>query len=177
MNRILGRYGRDAIVAIYRDGCGLTADLPDLVPRLLSPWQRDILGVAWWELLTPLNQRFQRAFVTGYENIDRFAAVGGRYWRKGEDGQPMIFGKPDATLDFAPQVPVPDTVQGCNGLAMGLTLFDLDVFRDERVPRPWFRTLQRPWPEYGPFGYIHDPFVADVLCVSITSIAGPRISD
>ncbi len=46
MNRILSRYGRDAIVAIYRDGCGLTADLPDLVPGLLPPSQWDILGAA-----------------------------------------------------------------------------------------------------------------------------------
>lgn len=164
-----------------------TANIP---PRVVE---------SWWELLTPLNQRFRRVFVTGlevaeayecalsmildhpelsgyryvltlehdnlpppggllmlYESIEGFAAVGGLYWRKGEEGQPMIFGKPGASPDFAPQVPTPDAVQQCNGLGMGFTLFDLDVFRDPRVPRPWFRTVQGHWPEYGPFGYTHD---------------------
>ena len=91
-----------------------------------------------------------------YENVDRFAAVGGLYWGKGEAGQPMIFGGPGMTPDFAPQVPMPDVVQERNGLGMGFTLVDLAVFRDERVPRPWFKTLQGHWPEYGPFGYTHD---------------------
>jgi hypothetical protein len=30
MDRIFGRYGRDAIVAIYRGGCGLTAGWSNL---------------------------------------------------------------------------------------------------------------------------------------------------
>ena len=154
---------------------------------------------AWWELVTPLNQRFHRVFVTGLEvgaaynsaltmilehpvlsrcrfmltlehdnvpppkgllmlceSIKGFAAVGGLYWGKGEDGQAMIFGKPHGTPEFAPQIPAIDSVQECNGLGMGFTLFDLAVFRDERVPRPWFRSVQGYWPEYGPFGYTHD---------------------
>jgi hypothetical protein len=31
---------------------------------------------------------------------------------------------------------------------MGFNLFKMDLFRDEKIPRPWFKTLQ----EYGPEG-------------------------
>lgn len=78
-----------------------------------------------------------------------YAAIGGLYWTKGEGGQPMIYGNPAGIIDFAPQVPVPDAVQECNGLGMGFTLFDLDVFRDERIPRPWFKTVAEWSPETG----------------------------
>jgi len=82
-----------------------------------------------------------------YESIDDYAAVGGLYWTKGPDGQPMIYGDPTVQpLNFVPQLPVPETVQECNGLGMGFTLFDLDVFR--KVEGPWFRTVQ----EVGPGG-------------------------
>jgi hypothetical protein len=77
-----------------------------------------------------------------YESIDDYAAVGGLYWTKGEGGQPMIYGDPKGVLAFQPQVPQPEKVQECNGLGMGFTLFRMDLFRDERIPRPWFKTVQ-----------------------------------
>ena len=77
-----------------------------------------------------------------YENIDDYAAVGGLYWTKGEGGQPMIYGDPkDSELNFRPQPPVLD-IQECNGLGMGFTLFKLDVFKDPRIEKPWFKTCQ-----------------------------------
>lgn len=76
-----------------------------------------------------------------YESIDDYAAVGGLYWTKGEDGQPMIYGDPHAgVVNFVPQVPQPDTVQECNGLGMGFTLFDLSLF--DKIEPPWFQTVQ-----------------------------------
>jgi hypothetical protein len=169
--------------------CVIPAIAP-IAPRVVS---------AWWELMVPMNQRFERVFVTGLEvadaynaaietvlanpvlskyshvltleqdnlppprglimlceSIGDFAAVGGLYWGKGEDGQPMIFGDPGGAPGFRPQVPLADRVQECQAVGMGFTLFDLDVFRDERVPRPWFRTVQGHWPEYGAAGYSQD---------------------
>jgi hypothetical protein len=66
-----------------------------------------------------------------------FAAVGGLYWTKGYGGQPMIYGDPKV-LTFLPQVVRPNTLQECNGLGMGFTLFRLDVFR--HIDPPWFKT-------------------------------------
>ncbi|MFI5042525.1 MAG: hypothetical protein ACHQNA_11880, partial [Acidimicrobiales bacterium] len=78
-----------------------------------------------------------------YEHIEDWAAVGGLYWTKGEAGQPMIYGDPTGILDFVPQKPKEGELQECNGLGMGFTLFRLDLFRDDKLPRPWFQTLQR----------------------------------
>lgn len=70
----------------------------------------------------------------------KFDAVGGLYWTKGEQGQPMIYGDPREPVNFRPQPPVPDTLQECHGLGMGFTIFRLDVFK--RLAAPWFVTVQ-----------------------------------
>lgn len=76
-----------------------------------------------------------------YENIDKYAAVGGLYWTKGEGGQPMIYGEgKDGELHFRPQPPRED-IQECDGLGMGFTLFQTEVFKDPRLEYPWFKTL------------------------------------
>jgi hypothetical protein len=62
----------------------------------------------------------------------------------------MIYGDPSVTpRNFMPQVPVVDAVQRCNGLGMGFNLFRLSIFKDERIPRPWFRTVQEFIPGVG----------------------------
>jgi len=80
-----------------------------------------------------------------YESIDKYDAVGGLYWTKGDLGQPMIYGNPkEMPKNFIPQKPIPETVQECNGLGMGFTLFKVSMFA--KLPKPWFKTLQ----EYAP---------------------------
>lgn len=79
-----------------------------------------------------------------------FDAIGGLYWTKGEEGQPMIYGNPAATpRNYIPQVPVPNVIQPCNGLGMGFTLFRLEMFRDERLRKPWFKTIAEYTPGQG----------------------------
>jgi hypothetical protein len=84
-----------------------------------------------------------------YESIDEYVAVGGLYWTKGEGGQPMIYGDPKGILSFQPQQVNMDSVQECNGLGMGFTLFDMNVFRDKDIPKPWFKTIQEWDPNKG----------------------------
>ena len=153
----------------------------------------------WMGLMTPMNQKVIRLFISGmevgaaytaaietilahpelskwkyvltleednlpppdgllklYESIDTYAAVGGLYWCKGEGGQPMIYGSKDGLLNFQPQVPRVDTIQECRGLGMGFTLFRLELFRDERIPKPWFETVQTWSQEAGGKGYTQD---------------------
>lgn len=75
-----------------------------------------------------------------YENIDNFDVIGGLYWTKGEHGQPMIYGEgKDGDFHFRPQPPVED-IQKCDGLGMGFTLFKIEIFKDERIEKPWFKT-------------------------------------
>jgi hypothetical protein len=44
---------------------------------------------------------------------------------------------------------VPDAIQPCNGLGMGFTLFKTDLFRDEKIERPWFKTVNEWSPQTG----------------------------
>lgn len=72
-----------------------------------------------------------------------YDVVSGLYWTKGEGGQPMLYGDINSIpLNFIPQVPKVDTVQPCNGLGMGMTLFRLDIFKDPKLPKPFFKTTQ-----------------------------------
>lgn len=91
-----------------------------------------------------------------YESIEGYAAVGGLYWTKGEGGQPMIYGDPTGILNFIPQVPVSDSVQECNGLGMGFTLFDMSIFRDPKITQPWFKTVQEYSEGIGVHAYTQD---------------------
>jgi hypothetical protein len=70
-----------------------------------------------------------------------YACIGGLYFCKGEGGCAHIWGDPkDPILNFRPQVPVPNTVQECNGSSMGFHLWRMGMFKDERLRKPWFKT-------------------------------------
>lgn len=90
-----------------------------------------------------------------YESMDKYSVVGGLYWTKGEGGQPMIYGDPTMMpKSFIPQLPIPDTIQHCNGLGMGFNLFRLDMFK--KLEKPWFKTQQEYIPGVGTRGYSQD---------------------
>jgi hypothetical protein len=70
------------------------------------------------------------------------AAIGGLYFTKGPGGCAQIWGDPNShPLNFRPQLPDPNGgLVLCNGLGMGFTLFRLEMFKDARLRRPWFKT-------------------------------------
>ncbi len=78
----------------------------------------------------------------------KFDAVGGLYFTKGDIGMPMCYGDPEAfnktgVLEFRPRDIRAAMIQGnvveCNGLAMGCTLYRMNLFRE--LPAPWFVTM------------------------------------
>lgn len=77
------------------------------------------------------------------ENHPEFACIGGLYFLKGENSAAQIWGDPrDPVINFRPQLPdVNGGLVECCGTGMGFNLFRLSMFKDERIPRPWFRTL------------------------------------
>lgn len=79
-----------------------------------------------------------------YENIGKYDVVGGLYWTKGEEGQPMIYGDPAVMpKNFIPQVPQADAIQEANGLGMGFNLWKMEMFKDKRLEHgKWFKTEQ-----------------------------------
>lgn len=70
-------------------------------------------------------------------------AVGGLYFTKFEGGCAQIWGDPkDSVTNFRPMLPDPNGgLMECCGTGMGFTLFRLKMFKDERLIKPWFRTL------------------------------------
>ena len=72
-----------------------------------------------------------------------FACIGGLYFTKGEGGVAQIWGDvKDPLPNYRPQLP--DANGGlveCVGTGMGFNLWKLSMFRDERIERPWFKTL------------------------------------
>jgi hypothetical protein len=76
------------------------------------------------------------------EKHPELSVIGGLYWTKGEGGVPQIWGDPkDPVLNFRPQVPVPGQLIECCGTGMGFNLWRLKMFKDERLRKPWFKTV------------------------------------
>ena len=77
-----------------------------------------------------------------------YDALGGMYWQKGHGGSPMCYGKPDEQpRSYKPWVPPPNSVVPVNGIAMGFSLFKIDMFRT--LSPPWFKTQQEWIPGVG----------------------------
>lgn len=76
------------------------------------------------------------------EQHPELACIGGLYWTKGPGGVPQIWGDvKDPVVNFRPQPPDPSGgLVECVGTGMGFNLWRLAMFKDERIPRPWFRT-------------------------------------
>jgi hypothetical protein len=72
-----------------------------------------------------------------------FACIGGLYWCKGPEGCAHIWGDiKDPVVNYRPQPPDPSGgLIECYGTSMGFNLWRMSMFRDERLLRPWFKTL------------------------------------
>ena len=71
-----------------------------------------------------------------------FSCIGGLYWTKGVGGAPQIWGDPaDPVLNFRPQPPRVGELVECCGTGMGFNLWRMSMFKDERLRRPWFKTI------------------------------------
>jgi hypothetical protein len=92
-----------------------------------------------------------------YENMDKYDVIGGLYWTKGVEGKPMCYGNPEVfPVNFVPFMPQPDTVTRCNGLGMGFTLFKMEIFKNKKLPKPFFQTTQTYTPGVGSQAYTQD---------------------
>lgn len=80
--------------------------------------------------------------VSQLEAHPELSCVGGLYFTKGEDGVPQIWGDPkDPVVNFRPQLPIQDALVECCGTGMGFNLFRLKMFKDDRLRKPWFKTV------------------------------------
>jgi hypothetical protein len=76
------------------------------------------------------------------EDNPQYACIGGLYFTQGPGGCAQIWGDPrDPVLNFRPQLPDPSGgLVECCGTGMGFNVFRLDMFKDPKLRRPWFKT-------------------------------------
>ena len=77
------------------------------------------------------------------EEHPELSAIGGLYFIKNY-GPSQIWGDPKDTtgLNYRPQLPDPNGgLVECCGVAQGFTLFRMSMFKDQRLQRPLFRTM------------------------------------
>jgi hypothetical protein len=104
------------------------------------------------------------AHVRLLESIDKgYDAVSGIYFTKGEINMPMAYGNPQrfaetGALDFRPldirEELKAEALVPVNGIAMGCSLYRMDLFRE--IPPPWFVTLADLIPGEGVKCYTQD---------------------
>lgn len=96
-------------------------------------------------------------------NSGPYDAVSGIYWTKGDRQMPMAYGDPakfarDGVLEFHPRDIAAAFRSGhvmeVNGIAMGCSLYKMDLFRE--VPQPWFVTVADIEPGKGIIGCTQD---------------------
>lgn len=76
------------------------------------------------------------------EENPHLACIGGLYFTKGEGGCAQIWGDPKDGINFRPQLPdLNGGLVECCGTGMGFNLWRLSMFKDERLKKPWFKTL------------------------------------
>lgn len=82
------------------------------------------------------------ALIARLEAHPELACIGGLYFTKGEGGVAQIWGDPkDPVLNYRPQIPQPGALVECCGTGMGFNLFRLAMFKDNRLRKPWFKTM------------------------------------
>jgi hypothetical protein len=76
------------------------------------------------------------------EDHPEYSAIGGLYFTQGPGGCAQIWGDPkDPVTNFRPQLPdLNGGLVECCGTGMGFNAFRLDMFKDEKLRRPWFKT-------------------------------------
>lgn len=132
---------------------------------LANPGLKDfkyILTVEYDNII-PFIPNTQGPLMMLYETMEKgnYDAVGGLYWTKGNPSMPLIYGDPkEGRKKPAGMFKVrhdwkPGDIVECNGMGMGWTLFKLDLFRDKRIKKPWFKTVNA-HTDKGPAIYTQD---------------------
>lgn len=135
---------------IFMQGMEVGAAYNEAIKLIQAQFPHFKYMLAWEDDVIPQPDALMKL----YEHIDKFDVVGALYWTKGEGGQPMIYGdRNDPVVNFRPQVPN-GGLHPCYGTGMGFTLFKIEQFN--KIPAPWFETLNRWNPNTGAQMYTQD---------------------
>ena len=140
----------------------------DMIKKILADGELS----KWKYVMTLEDDNIQPpdAHIRLLESIEwgKYDAVSGLYFTKGDWGMPMAYGDPaeyaaTGILDFRPRDVRSALQHGhimpVNGIAMGCSLYRMDLFRD--IPDPWFVTLNDVVPGKGPASYTQDLYFCE----------------
>lgn len=108
---------------------------------LNNPFLKDfkyLLTVEWDNII------FQPdALMMLYEDMKDYDVASGLYFCKGQNGAPMAYGRIDVQpMNFVPFLPHDNSITPVNGVGMGFCLWKMSIFKDPRLPKPLFKTVQ-----------------------------------
>jgi hypothetical protein len=100
-----------------------------------------------WDNIVPFIPNTKGPLMMLYEGIEKgFDVVGGLYWTKGTPSMPLIYGdikaknkNPEGYFKVIHNWKDGELVE-CNGMGMGFTLFKMEIFKDKRLEKPYFKT-------------------------------------
>lgn len=100
-----------------------------------------------YDNIIPFIPNTQGPLMMLYEDIEKgYDIVGGLYWTKGNPSMPLIYGDPkskntdpEGYFKVIHNFKDGDLVE-CNGMGMGFTLFKMEIFKDKRLEKPYFKT-------------------------------------
>jgi hypothetical protein len=79
-----------------------------------------------------------------YKHMDTYDVASGLYWTKGDMSLPLVYGNGDMTIDNPFEVntnwQAGDVVE-VNGCGMGFTMMKRSIFEDDRIEKPFFKTV------------------------------------
>ncbi len=79
-----------------------------------------------------------------FEHIENHDVIGGLSYDKGPGGLPKIYGHPSLIpQSFAQINPQENVIQPCNGIGLDFCLMKKSIFKDTRLPKPWFRSTRQ----------------------------------
>lgn len=93
-----------------------------------------------------------------YKHLEKYDVANGIYWTKGDPSLPLIYGDGDITSENPFGVNLdwrPGDVVDVNGAGMGFTLMKRSIFEDERLERPFFKSVNEVRVT-GPVSYTQD---------------------
>jgi len=107
------------------------------------------------------------------ESHPEFSAISGGYWTKGTSGVFQCWGDPtDPVVNYRPRAPIESGLLEAYGLGMGFCVFRLQMFKDQKLRRPWFVTQKEggvstqdlyAWSDFRKYGY-RCAVLCDVKC-------------
>lgn len=99
-----------------------------------------------------------------YEDMSDYDIASGLYFCKGQNGAAMAYGQTHIhPMNFIPFLPQDNAITPVHGIGMGFALWKMSIFKDKRLPKPLFKTVQEVIPNKGVQMFSQDLYACQKL--------------